>query len=372
MARSLRRGGRVIRLYGHSRAESSVVQVTRGVRLALEGSGLLAGFWNVDQEPGELDEAADGATARVGLAIGLAGPLLAAHRVGAHEKTWLLLAPNSETLPRGLTEKLTATSNVLPGGYLTGGVVAPSEWAGEVLRRELGVPVVVAPHGVTPSVHRPVAAAADDCVAVYREGGFRVVHFTSSDSERKGTRELVSAWAKLKKSGCGWETAQLHVVATALVAGRIQWWAADAGLSQEDVVFRPAFSLSPSVLAAVYRSYHVVCQPSRGEGFGMIPLEALACGTPVVVTRATGHAEVFGERRPGAVIVPHGELAATNEFPGAQAPAVRADDIAASLRYARDTWEELSRRAQRNATALAAEWAWEKKTGPAMKELDTR
>ncbi len=51
-----------------------------------------------------------------------------------------------------------------------------------------------------------------------------------------------------------------------------------------------------SDLAAVYAAATVVAYPSRYEGFGFPVLEALACGTPVVTSRAGSLPEIFADR----------------------------------------------------------------------------
>ena len=48
-------------------------------------------------------------------------------------------------------------------------------------------------------------------------------------------------------------------------------------------------------LAALYRHATALVYPSRYEGFGLPPLEAMALGCPVVTTRATSLPEVCGE-----------------------------------------------------------------------------
>lgn len=59
-------------------------------------------------------------------------------------------------------------------------------------------------------------------------------------------------------------------------------------------------------MANLYRSVDAVVQPSRGEGFGLPALEALACGTPVAATAVSGHSE-FVEQM-GGVVIPAGDL----------------------------------------------------------------
>jgi glycosyltransferase involved in cell wall biosynthesis len=48
-------------------------------------------------------------------------------------------------------------------------------------------------------------------------------------------------------------------------------------------------------LHALYTAASVLCFPSRAEGFGRPPLEALACGTPAVVADYAAAEEVMGD-----------------------------------------------------------------------------
>jgi glycosyltransferase involved in cell wall biosynthesis len=60
------------------------------------------------------------------------------------------------------------------------------------------------------------------------------------------------------------------------------------------------------------RAAAVVVYPSRDEIFGLVPLEALLCGTPVVVCGDSGCGEVIGKVG-GGLIVPPGEPATLSE-----------------------------------------------------------
>jgi glycosyltransferase involved in cell wall biosynthesis len=53
--------------------------------------------------------------------------------------------------------------------------------------------------------------------------------------------------------------------------------------------------LEPAQLPAVYNLARVLAHPAWYEGFGLPPLEAMACGTPVVVSDTSSLPEVVGE-----------------------------------------------------------------------------
>jgi glycosyltransferase involved in cell wall biosynthesis len=65
--------------------------------------------------------------------------------------------------------------------------------------------------------------------------------------------------------------------------------------------------VSDDDLAAIYTGAHALTFPSDDEGFGLPPVEALACGTPVAACDVPALREVLGDR---ATFVPQGDLVA--------------------------------------------------------------
>jgi phosphatidylinositol alpha-1,6-mannosyltransferase len=65
--------------------------------------------------------------------------------------------------------------------------------------------------------------------------------------------------------------------------------------------------LTYSEIAACYQACEIFALPSRGEGFGLVYLEAMACGKPVIGGAHGGAPEVIDDGRTG-YLVQHGEV----------------------------------------------------------------
>jgi glycosyltransferase involved in cell wall biosynthesis len=79
-------------------------------------------------------------------------------------------------------------------------------------------------------------------------------------------------------------------------------------VASRDLVFTG--ELSEADLPLLYAGATAFVFPSAYEGFGLPPLEAMACGTPVVCANATSLPEVVGD---AAVLVPPGDPYALRE-----------------------------------------------------------
>ena len=93
-----------------------------------------------------------------------------------------------------------------------------------------------------------------------------------------------------------------------------------------------------SDLPALFSACRAFVYPSLYEGFGLPPLEAMACGAPVVATRAASLPEVLGE---AAVLVRPGDAGQMAEALAELAanPELAADLTARGLkRAARFSW----------------------------------
>jgi phosphatidyl-myo-inositol alpha-mannosyltransferase len=156
---------------------------------------------------------------------------------------------------------------------------------------------------------------------------------------RKGVDILVRAMAAVQRSG---SDARLVVVGDG--PGR-EPLARLAGELGADVRF--AGTIRDEQLPAFFQAADIVCSPAlHGESFGIVLLEAMASGRPVVASRIEGYEELVGGRG-CARLVPPGDAAALASELGAlltDAPA-RASLAASGMTIAREyDWSNVARR----------------------------
>ncbi|MFT4300015.1 MAG: glycosyltransferase family 4 protein [Aeromicrobium sp.] len=117
----------------------------------------------------------------------------------------------------------------------------------------------------------------------------RVVAVASADSPLKGVAHLLEAVAKLRVEH---PHVELHLVSAidpqSATARRIE----ELGLSDAITLYR---GVSDEELGELLASAEVMAVPSLYEGFSLPTVEALACGTPVVASRAGAIPEVVGD-----------------------------------------------------------------------------
>jgi glycosyltransferase involved in cell wall biosynthesis len=132
-----------------------------------------------------------------------------------------------------------------------------------------------------------------------------VVLFLGKLTPRKGVDHLVRAFASLDRPD-----AVLIVAGNDMGAGgAIDSLVRNLGLERR--VLRPGLLTGAERLDALAAA-NVVIYPSRDEIFGLVPLEALLCGTPVVVCGDSGCGEVIAATG-GGHVVPHGNAQALSD-----------------------------------------------------------
>ena len=128
------------------------------------------------------------------------------------------------------------------------------------------------------------------------------VGFVGALSQRKGARYLLGALATLPKGA-----AKLIIYTRAAVDRDLI-----RGFESVDVEVRGG--LSDAELAADMKRCDLIALPSIAEGFGLVILEAMACGVPVLCTTSTGGADFITHRQNGLLIEPGSASAIEQEL----------------------------------------------------------
>ncbi|MDQ6720298.1 MAG: glycosyltransferase family 4 protein [Candidatus Dormibacteraeota bacterium] len=150
-----------------------------------------------------------------------------------------------------------------------------------------GVPATlidVVPHGVS-ALFRPMSSEDLAMARARLKLPERFILFVGTIEPRKNLTTLLEAWAMLRNrpdlvivGAWGWlyESIRDRI-------GRL-----GAGVHHIE-------GLDPAELPAVYNLARVLAHPAWYEGFGFPPLEAMACGTPVVVSDRSSLPELVGD-----------------------------------------------------------------------------
>ncbi len=176
------------------------------------------------------------------------------------------------------------------------GVIAVSETTKRDLVRHLAVPedrIAVVYEGVDHARFRPVPERPVD---------FPYLLFVGSEQPRKNLAMLLRAFRRIKRTG---SFPDLKLVKVGSGAGngdhpfraRTLEVIRDLGLEEEVIL---TGRLAEEQLPAYYSAAELFVLPSLYEGFGLPPLEAMACGCPVVVSNRGALPETAG---PGALVV---------------------------------------------------------------------
>lgn len=128
------------------------------------------------------------------------------------------------------------------------------------------------------------------------------VGFVGALSQRKGARYLLGALAALPKG-----TAKLIIYTRTSVDRELI-----RGYESVDTEIRGG--LSDGELAADLKQCDLVALPSIAEGFGLVILEAMACGVPVLCTTSTGGADFIVHRQNGLLIEPGSAVSIEQEL----------------------------------------------------------
>ncbi len=135
--------------------------------------------------------------------------------------------------------------------------------------------------GYDPAEFAPVGPATDD-------GGVPYVLYVGNLLPHKNLPRLIEAVGRAAR----------HSPVRLVIAGRgaprrlaeLRKLAESAGSRLELMPY-----VSRQALPALYRGASLVAMPSLAEGFGLPALEAMACGTPVVVGKTSAMPEVVGD-----------------------------------------------------------------------------
>ncbi|SYZ74694.1 putative Glycosyl transferase group 1 [Candidatus Zixiibacteriota bacterium] len=202
-----------------------------------------------------------------------------------------------ETMPKYFSRSFVMRSKILVRrAALSAEIIQTiSKYSRTALMERYNLPedrVRIVPCGVDLDLFSPVGKKESQTRIASRHGGLRDYIFTVGRLEpRKNHIGLINSYALLKK--------KIKFLPKLVIAGHpdfgydeIYRHIAEKNLKEDILILG---DVTPSELPDLYRAAHVFVYPSFAEGFGLPPLEAMACGIPVISSDRSAIPEVVGD-----------------------------------------------------------------------------
>ena len=278
-----------IRLYYPGGKAGSFGALAEGYIHAFEELGVTYAALDYRVPPDEDGFGVGGGNYDIGIYLGEPTHIELLNMHAKHKEKFLVLAPNGYGVKKVILDAC-KKSWAKP--------LAPSEWAADVIQYETGVRPELAPHGVhlvlpkggTRRYGVEEMEALQEHWEEVRDGRrgekMELVHFTSTATDRKGTLSILRAMDEHHMSDlCSLDIKCDPHVAPAIrdIVSRLPYRA------RREIVINPESIPNDGSLAWYIDGFDAVLQPSRAEGFGLVPLEAASIGVPAILTMTTGH-----------------------------------------------------------------------------------
>ena len=181
-------------------------------------------------------------------------------------------------------------------------VVVPSAYSAQIVRREYGIPeeaLRVVPEPIDLALWTPSPNAEHPLVSTGAPDGRPTLLSVARQYPRKDTATLLRAMVLLQDTI---PDAHLRIIGDGPEFGNLVRLSEELQL-QDSVTFHGAIP-DDSDLRRCYAEADIFCLPSLQEGFGIVFLEAMAAGLPIVAARAGAVPEVVPDGEVGWLVPP--------------------------------------------------------------------
>jgi glycosyltransferase involved in cell wall biosynthesis len=165
-------------------------------------------------------------------------------------------------------------------------ILTPSNYLAQVFERYVTTPVDVVPHGISQKLMPRMKSKYKKKVNYHH-------YCTSMEPTRKGSIQLINAFM-------AWNNPDVNLII---------WTDSPVIKRALSECHDPRIQLKPQKFLCIeeqkkrLQRADFVVAPSLAEGFGLIPLEAVACGTPVIMSNNTGHKQYIKSLGESAITV---------------------------------------------------------------------